>query len=119
MALSSGRSRPIAAKRRPDIGKDNQTRNPHAAATTASTQFKFASLAALNRETLKWTCKARCKEALHKHRLRHAQVCRKVPPTKSAEQQEKQYPSRGSCFYCHADDHWAAKRPVKEKRLYL
>ena len=90
-----------------------------AANTSPPKPFKFESLATVNNKTLKWTCKACGKETLHKHRLRHARVCKKVPPSKSSERQEKEDRSRGRCFYCHAEDHWVAKCPVKEKRRYL
>ena len=80
--------------------------------------FKFESLATINSKTRKWTCKDCGAETLHKHRLRHAGVCKKERPTKSAEWQEKQDKSRGSCFFCHASDHWVAKCPAKEKLRY-
>ena len=101
---------------------DAMTSEPASKTATAADPpkpFKFESLATVNSKTRKWTCKACGKETLHKHRLRHARVCRKVPPTKSTERQEKEDRSRGRCFYCHAEDHWVAKCPVKAKRRYL
>ena len=87
--------------------------------TSPPKPFKCQTLAAVNNKTRKCICKDCGKETLHKHRLRHARVCKKVPLKRSAEWQEQQDRSRGSCFFCHAEGHWAANCPVKKKRRYL
>ena len=81
--------------------------------------FKFESLAAVNFKTRKWICKDCGKETLHKHRLRHAQTCKKERAKTSREWEEQQDQKRGSCFYCHAQDHWVANCPVKKMRRFL